>query len=858
MDVVSAVASVIAIGQALGALPKIVDTLRSLAEVKGELAGLLNELSTLQGLHSQIQQVMDEFRSAHRSMPAAVPEGAMSLLKNANAEIELLVRDLEKLAQGFRDREFKGSRRVTNTIKWTLKKGKVAALYARARKCREDLHMAMSTLLMFGQSTGNRLLLEVHAITTISMPQLHGGIQAIEGTVYQELREPGADDADSEANAAEEPTASGAELPGSSSHIWAESATDIPTEAPLSWNGTSSGDMVFVKTKIQLRCGYGCNCQCHTPPVDLQSPSWLKPLLGRFFLNYQSQPLFRPVVCDKASCRNSRPAAVHLHYYFPSWLWNGAVSFSASLSRLTGSGATFHMSVPRFIGLDNVFSYMWRKDIARMLTRIDSAGILPADRYEIHTVLGFALQHQVWPVVKSLIQVWPPRLIRQAYDSTAFSEAERDLALGKLDAESELVVKTLLSIWDDDFDPDAANRRSSKDLIALAEGGSTIVERNRALQEACILGDPEATRALIKADADVDATDFQNATPLILALRWDNNDCALMLLNADCDVWIKTKTGGQALHCALNGHLTPKRFQVLQQLIPKMGRQSKPDRRGHYAIHELAFLRGDRDELFQNIVSLLLDSGEDIEARDWIGNTPVLFSVARNNPGAFKALNAAGACLTAVADGGQGIFQYAARFAGPALLRCLIAAQISTDIEWKDVRGNTALDDFRYCMYKDPRDLPYPCRRPDEEQSELFEQLLRTVRDRYLNLEIQALLSVITLLQRGGSLHIADAKRELDAVMEEKRRYRKHDELETLRVIRDVQISQGMLVPAIEALQEVVELHKEAMLESPFAKAFKYDWMRPGYWEETSSDEEDSWEEELDEEDELDEEENEL
>ena len=44
MEPLGAVASLIAIGQALAALPKIVNMLRSMADVKGELGALMNEV----------------------------------------------------------------------------------------------------------------------------------------------------------------------------------------------------------------------------------------------------------------------------------------------------------------------------------------------------------------------------------------------------------------------------------------------------------------------------------------------------------------------------------------------------------------------------------------------------------------------------------------------------------------------------------------------------------------------------------------------------------------------------------------------------------------------------------------------
>ena len=44
MEVIAAVSSFIAIGQARGALPKIVDTFRSFADIKGEFALLMSEV----------------------------------------------------------------------------------------------------------------------------------------------------------------------------------------------------------------------------------------------------------------------------------------------------------------------------------------------------------------------------------------------------------------------------------------------------------------------------------------------------------------------------------------------------------------------------------------------------------------------------------------------------------------------------------------------------------------------------------------------------------------------------------------------------------------------------------------------
>jgi hypothetical protein len=131
-------------------------------------------------------------------------------------------------------------------------------------------------------------------------------------------------------------------------------------------------------------------------------------------------------------------------------------------------------------------------------------------------------------------------------------------------------------------------------------------------------------------------------------------------------------------------------------------------------------------------------------------------------------------------------------------------------------------------MYAGDSILPPSWQRRSNKDAEVFEKLLRAVRDRYLNSEIKQISSIIKLLKSGDILeNLAEVDRCFNALTAEKEKYRKEQELETLRVIRNIQIHRGMIDAAIEALEEIIEEHIKTMTESPFSKYSVFDWMKP-------------------------------
>ncbi|KAM7203566.1 hypothetical protein V8F33_002186 [Rhypophila sp. PSN 637] len=88
--------------------------------------------------------------------------------------------------------------------------------------------------------------------------------------------------------------------------------------------------------------------------------------------------------------------------------------------------------------------------------------------------------------------------------------------------------------------------------------------------------------------------------------------------------------------------------------------------------------------------------------------------------------------------------------------------------------------------------------------------LLRSVRDRYLKTEVRSNQS-------------DDARYLLEDLMKEKAKYHQLDEFDTIRVIRDVQIRQGMMDAAVKSLKEIIEVNKEKMSTLPFSRPSVFD-----------------------------------
>ena len=226
--------------------------------------------------------------------------------------------------------------------------------------------------------------------------------------------------------------------------------------------------------------------------------------------------------------------------------------------------------------------------------------------------------------------------------------------------------KYLLSSWDYEF----ANDGMAGHTYNLDE----------ALQESFILGDVDSATKLIAKGANIDAPDFEGKTPLMLALFFEHPKCALALLDAGCDVYPQERVfGNRALSYALNGEVTPEVIQVIERMLPGAAQRYDDQLLGYTPLHGLTYLIGD-EGLLQHAFNLLLDSGQDIDAGDDEGETPINRAVSQDSLAVFSLFHAAGACMTSITRHGLGILHRAGNFAGRELLDRLGQVNLSMDM----------------------------------------------------------------------------------------------------------------------------------------------------------------------------------
>jgi len=142
MDPLSAIASVIAISQALGVG---INGLQSLANAPAEFSDMLSELSALQACTNQLCTVIGTMSDPQLYLP----EEVLGQLETINFELGQIVgsmRDIgARLSRGKLSTNRKGQPKVS-VINWQLERSKATKLRDRSRRCRQDLSLCLSLL----------------------------------------------------------------------------------------------------------------------------------------------------------------------------------------------------------------------------------------------------------------------------------------------------------------------------------------------------------------------------------------------------------------------------------------------------------------------------------------------------------------------------------------------------------------------------------------------------------------------------------------------------------------------------------------------------------------------------------------
>jgi hypothetical protein len=177
---------------------------------------------------------------------------------------------------------------------------------------------------------------------------------------------------------------------------------------------------------------------------------------------------------------------------------------------------------------------------------------------------------------------------------------------------------------------------------ALADGADSSArdaDGTPAVMLATIARQPDALRALLDAEADVDAQDAALDNPMLYAGREGLLDIVRLANEAGADPTITNRFGGVALIPASErGHIEVVRYLLSETDVDV----DHVNRLGWTALLE-AIVLSDGGPAHQEIVALLIEHGADVDLADGDGVRPLAHARARGQTKIVEQLLRAGA-----------------------------------------------------------------------------------------------------------------------------------------------------------------------------------------------------------------------
>lgn len=90
-----------------------------------------------------------------------------------------------------------------------------------------------------------------------------------------------------------------------------------------------------VQTSLRRSCSELCMCHCHKS-TSLNSPQWMKGLIGSIFIGYSGVPLAKRRPCTEKVCLKEHQTLLKVSYFFPTWFMGRMLVFRDRYSPLDG------------------------------------------------------------------------------------------------------------------------------------------------------------------------------------------------------------------------------------------------------------------------------------------------------------------------------------------------------------------------------------------------------------------------------------------------------------------------------------------------------------------------------------------
>ncbi|KAK3318752.1 hypothetical protein B0H66DRAFT_558129 [Apodospora peruviana] len=766
MDPLSAAASVIALVQAAAGIAKVTKVLYGFSKARDEFWDLFNELATLHSVVHDIQSSLDALPQQDGRLPIQQQQS----LQNIIAELNQTTQDLETLSQRMlscsKGRNKDGLHRISR-IQWQRLKGKVQELRDKARCAREKLLLCFSTLHVSQGAQSTHAVLEIKGIMetffSVSAQRHAESVSLIRDQQAELVRS---------LRMLEMSTHDTARLPNQSQKMLenthentlalkrrpADEGINVESQlarvmATSNHSERSSSSIMCFQTELKQRCPYGCNCQCHKRST-VQAPSWLRPIMGAFSVNYNSIPILSPRPCNLASCRSNSKTSIHLQYYFPSWLLARGMLLAISWSSLTGEGASLHLRIPVVIGRHRVWHYIAHDKVSQIQDLLVKQKISPNSVDERgQSLLLNCLRMRSDTSAKLLLEAGCNISLNSEYGTATAFATYRLLRRRSTRARTGPLLKP-----EKEYQHTLRRIAGDEDVLGLNLLRDSILGLKNAVPlDLALSADPSS----------IDTVDSVGLPPLSWAIEIENEEAVEFLIAQSASLEARGLNGRNLLTQAASRR-TERGLRIARSLIRAGCSPNSRDLRGRTALHyveavemvELLLEEGADPNLqdvygksplhylarplrqwpIQGLVEAaqrLIAAGADVNSVDNAGRTPLhtitesyQSNMAMMTVPLFRCLHQAGAILRLTTRWGQSLLHNVARFGHAELLEYLRGAEaVGIDPDLKDGYGTTPSDDIYRLRDIDP-ELLVRERKPTPWEVLSFTLLIVEIRER--------------------------------------------------------------------------------------------------------------------------------
>ncbi|KAJ4193704.1 hypothetical protein NW767_010228 [Fusarium falciforme] len=749
MEVLGAVASGIAVVQALEAVRKTVGLIREIPEIQGDFDGLIKELDLTEAMAKVAQQI-----------PSNSPE--QDFLAKATEQVNEVTTELNKVLESCARGTDEADKKLwkTKKRKWLLEEQRILKLERKLQNAKGTLHLAMTS---HGISSEAEFRARFQMFMDLFM--LESRTKALE--IQAEL--PGPQPAEelppsyaltSEPEELDDDRVE--DLDSDSDYLGEKSIGLVPTHArgivhppgskkdeySTPWTYNSSVQLRSAMPARRMTYTHTCQCRCHFKESSYQSAPWTRPLVGSWlFRSNDSKQCTNP-----NCCRQKRSPRLQFQYQVPTWFFSGALSFQAAYSQFSG----LNWSLRPFTLIEFTHD-IWgdlRAGIHITQKTLTKAPFYPND----HDVSGeglmeYAIRRRLYNGVEALLCQWASVLPESGLPRNVLYEANAALQHQFLTDHEIYILNKVKS-----FVKDQPETTTTQVHTAVRQGWGL----KHALEEepwaidtfdstgstplhlAARMNRTRDAEMLVNAGADVDIKAYHGRTALMFAANCGDVDTVKVILKAGCNPNITENDGAAALHFAVRRHYPEMVAQLLAAGADAMG----CDERNSTPLHHLAQGSACTFDDLAKVIDMLLLAKADLEFPDDLGFTPLLDALMYDQVSGLRCLINAGASLSVTDYDSRNILHFAAEFSSLPALELLNELDLPNLNPYRcNEGGYTPWDCFVWISHA-PYWLDIGSKRlPSYEEQSSFMRLYGGIRDRNLRDDIETLEKVLGFLK---------------------------------------------------------------------------------------------------------------